>query len=52
MKKLLEYGRFFVLLDHFLDLFESKWLYEYIIRRNKIYMIEGRNKIYKIEQTL
>ena len=25
-------GRFFFLPDHFLDLFESKWLYEYKIR--------------------
>jgi hypothetical protein len=29
---------FFFLLDHFLDLLESKWLYEYIIKINKIYI--------------
>jgi len=33
-----QYGKFFFLLDHFLDLFESKWLFEYIIRWNKIYI--------------
>ena len=45
LKKLAIWGDFF-LLGLFLDLFESKWLFEYKIRLNNIYIY------IMIEQTL
>jgi len=42
-------GVFFFLLDHFLDLFESKWLYKYKIRLNKKNIYSGRTNILVLE---
>jgi len=39
MKKNCRYGVIFFLLDLFLDLFESKWLFEYKIRQNNKYIL-------------